>query len=632
MTGLIAKIKEKPGLLGFLSLPIFFFALLFLDYSFRWIYSFAGGTRVLALKPMAFTCGWALLLTSLLSLLPPRLPRRIGMLVLGVFLAFLALLHAVMFNIFGHFFSFADMNFAGDGARFFSWTYFNVPKRLVLCLLVFLALTGLAAFLPHMKLTGKMTLRLRLGALALAVISLAPIYAAASKLAPREDTMTWGSTYNPTDERELYRDFTDANRCLKLTGLYQYTFRNLAVSMGWVADFQTLDELDDFFQERALEISTGGELTGAMEGKNLIMVMLESIDTWLAQPEYMPNLCRLQQEGVDLTNFHTPLFLSSGTFNTEFITQAGMLPPVSGFSSAGYSTNAFPNSLASLFASEGYTVNSFHSANPGIYSRGSIHTNLGFEAYHNYKDMGMDDYQLDSQMMRGYDQMVTGDRFYTFIISYSGHGPYTEELGNISATHWDEAVKAVANSGVTGSEKNMSEYTHAVAHAMETDQFIGELTDRLAADGLLDDTVLVFYGDHYGKYMTDKDFLAEVKGVGSSGQELYRTPCIFYGGGLEARKVDKVTWSGDLVPTLVSMYNLPVSRRYYVGEDIFSDSKGVALFPNGGWYDGETFYEGGESDDDDFTARARRRVMASMDAVKSDYFKNRDMVGAEEDG
>ena len=76
-------------------------------------------------------------------------------------------------------------------------------------------------------------------------------------------------------------------------------------------------------------------------------------------------------------------------------------------------------------------------------------------------------------MLRGFEDMAAGDSFYTFIITYSGHGPYTEEMGNIAAPHLEDARKAVEKSGVKSTPENMEEYTRAVAHAMETDQFIG---------------------------------------------------------------------------------------------------------------------------------------------------------------
>lgn len=627
MKEFIKSIRDTLGSLsrrfGLASLPLFFTALVFLDYAFRWVYAgAAGGTRLLSLKPMAFTGCWALLITCLIALLP-RLGRRIAMGALGVFFAFLVVLHGVMYNVFGHFFSFADMNFAGDGAKFFSWTYFRLPKKMYFFVLVFLLMVAAAMVLAQKPKAAGRRLWIRRGcALALVPLCLLGLGFTHQRLMPEESyVMTWDASVD--QDAVVYRSFTDTNRSMKLTGLYQYTARNFAVSFGIGTDARSAEELTEVFESRVLPAAN--EFSGSLRGKNLMLVMLESIDTWMARPEYMPNFCRLMDEGVEFTDFYTPLFLSAGTFNTEIITQTGLVPPAVGMPNSGYSTNAFPLSLANLFKGEGYRVNSFHPASPGIYSRGSIHENLGFEKYHSYTDMGMDDYQLDSQMLRDFDSMTAGDSFYTYIITYSGHGPYTEEMGNIAAPHLEKARRAVEESGVTSTPENMEEYTRAVAHAMETDQFIGGLMDRLEESGLLKDTALLFYADHYGKYMSDKEFIAQLKGVRAGTPELYHTPCVLVGAGLEPVKVDKTVCSLDVVPTIADLFGLDAPLNYYAGESVFSPGEGLVPFPNGGWYDGETYFTGGEgtqTGEDHRAAELIQRVETSMEAVRTDYFRS----------
>lgn len=274
-------------------------------------------------------------------------------------------------------------------------------------------------------------------------------------------------------------------------------------------------------------------------------------------------------------------------------------------------------------------MNSFHSASPDIYSRGSVHTNLGFEAYNNAPILGMDDYMMDSQLINGYDLIAPEGNFFSFIITYSGHGPYTDEMSNISDPHLEAAEAAVAKSGVTGSDANMKEYTLAVAHAMETDQFVGELVDRLEEEGRLDDTVLLFYTDHYGKYMTDREFLQQIKGVESGSPELYRTPFFFYAKGEEPRKVEKYVSAVDIAPTIANLFNLPAEYQYYIGDDIFGDQGGIVFFPNSAWYDGETYYTSdyqGEITPEmqEITTEVNRREQASFDTLKSDYFAYRE--------
>ncbi len=619
------KFFEQVKKFSFLSLPLCFFSLVFLDFSLRLFYGFLGDTALLSWKPVAFTLGWSLLLTGLAALLP-RLGRRILMGVYALLFGLLGLTHGVMYNIFGHFFTFSDMNFAGDGAKFFSWSYFRLRKAFVLCLVLFLLMMAAAILLARKPEPGARRWKVRIAALCAAVVGVIAVFFTHTKLMPAGDNMWWGNAYNPYSEAEVYREFTDANRCLDLTGLYQYTFRDFTVSFGIGGDHRDAEKLDAAFESR--EVSGENEMTGALKGKNLIMVMMESVDTWLVTPDYMPNLYALQQAGVNFENFYTPLYLTAGTFNTEIISQTGMIPAVSGMPSAAYSTNSFPLSLANLFRQEGYTANSFHSAYPSIYSRGSVHTNLGFEAYHCFEQMGMDDYQLDSQMIRAYDQIAPKDgSFFTYIITYSGHGPYNEEMQNIAAPHYQAAQAAVERSGVTGSKENMEEYTRAVAHAMETDQFVGELADKLKEEGRLEDTALLFYADHYGKYITDKEFLHQIKGIPSGDQtELYHTPCFLYGGGLKARTVDKYASSPDLVPTLVNLFSLPADARYYAGDDIFGDKGGVVMFPNYAWYDGETYYSAdsqgeGNQKAAEISAQVKERMTVSMNALKCDYFK-----------
>ena len=621
--------KDLRARLAWTSLPFCFAGLFLFDAALRYFYRFAGSTRFLDWRAFLFSGGWCLALTALCALLP-RLGRRILMGVYALFFGFLCLLHGVMFNIFGKMFSFSDTNFAGDGARFFSWSYFNLRKAYLLCLLLAVVFLVLGAVLAAKPKGDRRQWILRGCVVASAwILSAGCILFTHNSLLPKEDTMWWGNTFDPSSKEQAYKEFTDSNRNLLMTGLYQYTVRDFVISFGLEREPVQLEELDQFYEERAQEVSGENEMTGLFEGKNLIMVMLESVDTWLLTPDYMPNLYRLQQEGTNFVNHYTPLFLSAGTFNTEFISQTGLLPSVTGLSSSIYSTNSFPFSLAHQFSQQGYTVGSFHTASAGIYSRGSIHQNLGM-TYHSGAEMGMDDYMLDSQMMEGYDMFVPEGPFFSYIITYSGHGPYTEEMGNISAPHWEAAQAAVAQSGVESTPANLEEYTHAVAHAMETDQFIGELVAQLEADGRLEDTVLLFYTDHYGKYLTDKEFLYQLKGVSADSPELYRTPCFFYAKGQQPQTVEKYVAPVDLAPTIVNLFGLDTDTRYYMGDDMFGDQGGVVLFPDGGWYDGETYYTSdyqGEVTQEmrDTSAMARRREEASFNTLRADYFARREI-------
>ena len=124
------KIRIVRGRLAWASLPLCFCGLVLFDAALRFFYRAAGSTRFLDWRAFVFTGAWSLLLTGAAALLPP-LGRRIAMGAYAVFFGLLSVVHGVMFNIFGEFFTFSDTNFAGDGAKFFSLSYLNLRKALV---------------------------------------------------------------------------------------------------------------------------------------------------------------------------------------------------------------------------------------------------------------------------------------------------------------------------------------------------------------------------------------------------------------------------------------------------------------------------------------------------------------------
>ena len=375
-------------------------------------------------------------------------------------------------------------------------------------------------------------------------------------------------------------------------------------------------------------------MTGLLAGKNCVMIMVESLDTWMLREDVMPNLCALQRQSVDLVHHYTPLYLNAGTFATEFTSITGIIPPLTGVSTDAYVENSLPASLPRLFAREGYRVNSFHSANGTIYNRGAIHRNLGFEAYHNYALMGMEDYMLDSQMLNGFDRMVSEDQpFFSFIITYSGHGPYTEELGNIAAPHLEQARALMADSDVTASADTLEQYTRALAHMMETDEFIGGFMQKLEEAGLAEDTVVIIYGDHYCKYLTDTDFLMDLKGV-ENRNLLCSTPLMIWSRDLAPETVEKYTSTVDIFPTVCNLFGLDADLRCFVGDDVFSEDGGVVYWRDGSVYDGTAYLDGTQTenlspDQRELVSRARTKLEFSWTSFQYDYFAVRDPLRKE---
>lgn len=616
----------RPAPLWLSLLPAFL-AYFFLDFSLRLFYGAMSNVSLWAWQPLVFTLLWSGTMTAIAALLP-RTGRRIFLLVTFVPFALLTITHCVLYQLTGTCFSFADLAYAGDGARFVSAAYFHLKVGQWLSIAVCLALMLCAVIFTPQTRVGR---RGGIAAAVLAAACAAGIFVVHTTQMPRggimehNEYLAWNDAESHDTLADAYAEFTNANRCLLLTGLYQYTVRGAVVTI-WpqtTADTERIAELDAYYAAHPKQ-AADTPMTGAFAGKNLILIMMESVDDWLVTPEYMPNLYRLEQEGVDFRNYYAPIFLAAATFNSEFTANTGLIAPEYQVRNSYYAEHALPYSLANLFRDAGYCARSYHSANPNIYNRGQIHLNFGYESYNDASVLDMDSYMLDAQMLNGYDRIVSDEPFFSFIITYSGHGPYTEEQDTISAPHLARARAVIDYSTVPyTTEAQKEEYTRAVAQAMETDAFIGGLRERLEADGHAEDTVLMLFTDHYCKYFSDAEFISAIKGE-TDRNMLSNVPFVIWTEGIAPQVYDKYVSTMDIAPTVVDLFSLDADLRYYIGNDMFGPDGGVVYFRNYAWYDGKTYDTGNDASSNPavlaMREQAREQLDVSQDTFRYDYF------------
>lgn len=599
-----------------LSAALYCIALFSLDMGFRYIYGKNVTTLLGDHVPMLFTLCWIVLLTSI-SFLLPRLIRRIYLILTAVAYAALTFAHAMFLSFNGIYVTIAQSMFAGDGAAFFDWSYFAISKRHILLIIAVVFLSVISALIiPKTKYS---IVRVVCAILAFAA-GIAGIYIIKDRNFTEEGALVWDSARTPV---EIYDSFNDTIACMHMVGLYQYTFRDIANVTGLtdladgIKSGDTIEELDSYYENR--EIDPDNEMTGIFEGKNLIFIQLESIDTWMVNDISMPFFTEMAEKGMDFENFYAPKFLSASTFNTETIANTGLVTPMNSGKVSYFTDNYYPYSAPNLFKSEGYTVESFHRSSGAIYNRGDSHKNWGYTAYNSYGDMNMRDANLDTEMMQGYDKIVKDEPFMSFIITYSGHGPYNGE--SVEVERYYDIIKAQVP------EDAEEEYIWALCHAYETDQFLKMLYEQLKADGKLEDTVFVMYSDHYDHYVSDESLLQKYKG-GTDHYLWCNIPFVIYCEGYEPVKIDKVISSFDILPTVVNLFNLDTDGRYYVGNDAFSENGGYAFFQNTSWIDSETYFNVETDPATEFSkkrcAEINERLNISWDAVKTDYFAKKD--------
>lgn len=550
-----------------------------LDLTLRAATGCAAWYPLYAAAPNLFSLGFGALFAAL-CLLPRN--RTAGRVLYGLIYAVWAVYAVVQYGIwriFDRFLFLSDFLFAGEGLGFAGYIRQLIDARfvLVVALLVLWGALGvwrLPARLPRRRVCPVLVLLFALTQ-----------FVAPRLYAPVPETLDWDSWQSSGYE---YERFSSSSYDLALTGPYQFVARDAYLSFLPDADAaEQRAQIDAFFDERPAH--EDNEMTGLLTGKNLILVQLESVDDFVLNDENTPTLARLQREGINFAEFYTPQYSNGYTFNTEFAAQTGVYPYANGNVAYSLSRSAFPYAVGNLLEEAGYTANSFHKSEAKFYNRGAMHQAFGYEQYHSALDYAQDELQAgDDRFLVDcdalYERMVETEPFADFLITYSGHLGY-DEIDALTTYVLEQFPEYRDDS-------RPYEINGLFAKARLTDEMFAHLLARLDEDGLLENTVICVYDDHYAYGLTDRAVLEEYSAA-AGGRLLERTPCFIWYEGCTPQTVTKTLQTVDLLPTLANLFGLAVPDT--MGRDAFDPAyAGYAIFPNGGWLTDTAYAENGQ--------------------------------------
>ncbi len=387
----------------------------------------------------------------------------------------------------------------------------------------------------------------------------------------------------------------------------------------------------EFYEEKNktdLVNSKTNSYTNIFKGKNVIVIHAESImteDMTLSfnNKELTPNLNKLASEGLFFDNYYSQVSVGTSS-DTEFTFNTSLLPASTGTVFVNYwkrSYEAIPNLLTKM----GYYTASMHANNASFWNRNVMHQTLGYKDffakdsfdYSNEDEligMGLSDKEFFNQAIdKLKDISLKNKNYYLTLITLSNHTPWDDEdkYGNYSVDYkynqTDEEGNIVEKSMPYMEGTMLGRYFKSVHYA---DSALGEFVDKLDKEGLLDNTVLVIYGDHDAKiakkeykYFYNYDF--ETGKQYDKNDERYidvdyykyelnrKVPFIIWtknssGDGILNKKVSKVMGMYDAMPTLANM--LGFNYKYALGHDIFNIDNNIVVFPNGNFVTDKIYY------------------------------------------
>jgi len=388
--------------------------------------------------------------------------------------------------------------------------------------------------------------------------------------------------------------------------------------------------LNNYFINRP--ITEKNDYTGLFEGKNLIVLMLESVSFAVfdeAYKDYFPTLYKLQSEGISGVNNFSPKN-NCATGESEMTSAISLYSIETTCTVNTYKKNVYPEALLSMFKNNGYYTSAYHDYTEQYYYRSVFEPNFGSSAYYGVEELGMkynplykewpsDVTFIDSALPK----FINEDRFASYLVTVTSHSPYmyNSEWGNAYLDLFDDLDM----------DKSSKRYLSKVK---VVDLALQKLLESLEEKGILDDTVIVLFGDHYPYALSDKEFASIAKYDIDENQEVDRTPFIIYNSATDAQIITKYTSPLDYTPTLLNLFGIEYDPRHYLGNDIFSDYEDFVLFPDNSWQSEYGFYSANKgefiaksetktlSDEQIITMNNKMTELRNMSAlaIKKDYF------------
>ena len=435
-------------------------------------------------------------------------------------------------------------------------------------------------------------------------------------------------TLTPTDMSRLVKQWNREYIVMKY-GIYVYQANDVIASIqpkinSLFGYDQAKKNFNDYFADK--ETHEDNELTGRFEGRNVIVIHGESLQTNLMDlsfngEEVTPNLNRLASEGMFFSNFYSPVSVGTSS-DAELMFNTSLLPTKSGTAFVSYSDRTY-NAVPGLLKEQGYYTFSMHGNNADFWNRRNMHKSLGYDRFYSKADydvteentvgLGINDYAFFDQSVDKLTKIAEKhDKWYGMMMMLSNHTPFSEvdKYGDFpvdikeTVTNEDGTTEEVSYPYMEGTK--LGNYFKSAHYA---DGAIGELVDRLDEEGLLDNTVLIIYGDHDAKlpradynrlynYDKETDSVLDEDDPNYKEYDSYQYEL--------GRKVPLIIWSKDMDEDLIgeytnvmSMYDVEPTlgnmfgfeNEYALGHDIFDIKEdNIVVFPNGNWLTNDVYY------------------------------------------
>ena len=391
----------------------------------------------------------------------------------------------------------------------------------------------------------------------------------------------------------------------------------------------TMNTLNKYFISN--DGSDFNDYTGYFKDKNLIVIMLESVNDIIINKEDYPNFYKMYSEGWHWENNYSPRN-SCSTGNNEMSGMISLYSIYNTCTANNFKNNTYYESIFGLFNRSNYNTFSAHDYIAHYYDRNTIHTNMGSMKYYDVEDLGISyssqykNWASDEDFMTKILDVIKNndsDNFMAWLTTVSSHQPYY-----YSSTEGDKYLDLYKDLDLRIDLKRYKSKLKILDNAL------GILLDGLESQGILDDTVIVMYGDHYPYGLSTSTINTVLDYDTSVDFESERVPFVIYNSKLESKTFKEYTSYINLLPTIANLFGIDYDPRLYVGSDILSDDyKSLVVFADGSWKNEVAYYNASKGtlkyfgdkvytleEVQEINQRVDTKMKMSNLAIKNNYF------------
>ena len=387
---------------------------------------------------------------------------------------------------------------------------------------------------------------------------------------------------------------------------------------------QAVKTFHDHYDEVSDTQDYTNDYTGIFQGKNVIVIHAESIQQFVIGmsfngEELTPNLNKLASESIYFDNFYSQVSVGTSS-DAEFTSLTSLMPTNTGTAFVSYFDRTYV-SMPSLLSDKGYYTFVMHANKANFWNRDLMYASLGYQRFYSKDDYDIDEvvglglsdtsfFRQSVEKLKEINEM--GKPYYGTLIMLSNHTPFIDSAAMTDyevdmkeeVTLEDGTVTTVSHPYMEGTK--LGQYLKSVHYA---DQALGEFIDLLESEGLLENTVLVLYGDHDARldindyvrlynYDPETNFILNPDDPDYINFDEYqyelnrKVPFMIWSSETKEKlhkTVSDVMGMYDVMPTLGNM--LGVYNKYALGHDIFQiGSNNIVVFPNGNWVTNSIYY------------------------------------------